>query len=179
MSRLPSFFLVLLLTLSAGAAAQENPEMAEMYRQDQAARLNGPIDWEKVSPEDEARRQRVRELLLAGELKHAADFHRAAFIFQHGSQPEDFLLAHILAMNAMALGDQKASWIAAATLDRYLQAVGQPQVLGTQYRKLEGKWTQEPLQEELVPDQLRKALGVRTRAEQLETLEQYRAKDPF
>ncbi|MCA9791892.1 MAG: hypothetical protein KC910_08850 [Candidatus Eremiobacteraeota bacterium] len=174
-----ALLLVACLSLSAWAQPQENQEMAEMFRQDQAARLNGPIDWDKVSKEDEARRKRVRELLLGGQLLEAKDFYRAAFIFQHGSQPEDFLLAHILAMNAMAGGDREASWIAAATLDRYLQAVGQPQVLGTQYRKLEGKWTQEPLHEELVPDQLRKALGVRSRAEQLETLEQYRAKDPF
>lgn len=178
MSRLPCLLLIALLSLSGWAEPPENQELAEMYRQDQAARLDLPIDWPKVSRDDEARRNRVRELLLAGELGHASDFHRAAFIFQHGHRPEDFLLAHILAMNAMALGDRQASWIAAASLDRYLQAVGQPQVLGTQYRQIEGAWTQEPLQESLVPDALRQALGVKTRAEQREILEQYRSSGP-
>ena len=39
-----------------------------------------------------------------------------------------------LALAAMEKGDAAARWIAAATLDRYLQKVQQPQVFGTQYR---------------------------------------------
>jgi len=34
---------------------------------------------------------------------------------------------------AAAKGDQGAAWIAAATLDRYLQSVRQPQIYGTQF----------------------------------------------
>jgi hypothetical protein len=44
-----------------------------------------------------------------------------------------FLFAHILAMEAMVRGTAEAKWIAAATLDRYLQFTKQPQVFGTQY----------------------------------------------
>ena len=57
----------------------------------------------------------------------------AAFIFQHGNNSEDCLFAHILAMEAVLKGSDEAKWIEAATLDRYLQSIGQAQVFGTQY----------------------------------------------
>ena len=40
-------------------------------------------------------------------------------------------MAHTLAMVAVARGDADARWIGAATLDRYLQAIGRPQVYRT------------------------------------------------
>lgn len=36
-------------------------------------------------------------------------------------------------MEAVLKGSDEAKWIEAATLDRYLQSIGQPQVFGTQY----------------------------------------------
>ena len=82
---------------------------------------------------DLARRKRVHKLLASGKLSTGPDFHDAAFIYQHGNEPDDYLLAHLLAMTSVAKGDLDSRWIAAATLDRYLQAIGQPQVFGTQY----------------------------------------------
>jgi hypothetical protein len=35
-------------------------------------------------------------------------------------------------MVAMKLGHEEAPWIAAASLDRYLVSIGQPQIYGTQ-----------------------------------------------
>jgi hypothetical protein len=72
-------------------------------------------------------------MLAKGELDTAQDFHDASFIFQHGEAADDFLLAHILAIEAVVKGDDSSKWIAAATLDRYLQIIGKPQVFGTQY----------------------------------------------
>src|SRR5215475_10363694 len=121
------------------------------------------------------RRTEAKSLLAAGELKTAQDFHDAAVIFQHGHNPDDYLLAH-LAIEAIAMGDASSKWIAAATLDRYLQSIGQKQVFGTQYTSksylflLQHKddpnaknspeaqqkgYTQEPLDRNLVPDDLR------------------------
>jgi hypothetical protein len=89
------------------------------------------------------------------------DFREASFIFQHGSQPDDFLMAHILAMAALAKGDQESRWIAAATLDRYLHSIGQKQVFGTQYRSGGGEpMTQEPFNRALVAVPLRETLCV-------------------
>ena len=67
------------------------------------------------------------------------DFALAAFIFQHGSTKGDFLLAHVLALGSLAHGDQDAAWIAGASPDAYLQAVGQSQVLGTRFVLQDGK----------------------------------------
>jgi hypothetical protein len=59
--------------------------------------------------------------------------HELIPVFQHGRDADDYLLAHILAVQAVVKGDASSKWIAAATLDRYLQAIGHPQVFGTQY----------------------------------------------
>lgn len=79
------------------------------------------------------RQQTLQTMLAAGQVISADDFLDAAFIFQHGDSADDCLFAHILAMEAMARGKASARWIAAATLDRYLQFIKQPQVFGTQY----------------------------------------------
>jgi hypothetical protein len=75
----------------------------------------------------------LTNLLKQDALQSGADFHDAAFIFQHGDSPDDYLLAHMLAMAAVTKGDGRGRWIAVAMLDRYLQSIGQPQVFGTQY----------------------------------------------
>jgi hypothetical protein len=119
------------------------------------------LDWSKIGPRDEVRRKQVRALLETGQLKSGLDYREASFVFQHGSQPEDFLMAHILAMAALAKGDQESRWIAAATLDRYLHNIGQKQVFGTQYRSSGNEsMTQEPFNRALVPGPLREALCV-------------------
>ncbi len=106
-------------------------------------------------------------MLDAGELHSADDFYHAAFIFQHGDEPNDYLLAHVLAMAAQAKGQPQAGWIAMATLDRYLQKIGQAQVLGTQSAIGAGGALAKGLYDEaLIPDSLRVALGVPTRAEE-------------
>lgn len=91
------------------------------------------LSWEEITKRDEDRRKQVHVLLADGQVRTGQDYEDAAFIFQHGQAADDYLLAHILAMEAVVLGDTKAKWIAAATLDRYLQMIGQKQVFGTQY----------------------------------------------
>jgi len=145
-----------------------NPEMKRIFEADQAARTDiAGINPSKLADEDAARRERTKALLDAGELKSGDDFWHAAFVFQHGRIPQDHLLAHSLATVAIARGRADATWIAAASLDRYLQKIGQPQIYGTQYRTITGQpTTQEPYRRELVSDALRQALGVPTLKEQ-------------
>ena len=147
---------------------RSNPEMTSLFEADQAARQPGqPIDWSIVSREDQVRRARTKQLLDAGALESADDHYHAAFVFQHGSGPNDFLLAHSLALIAAARGRPDATWIAAASLDRYLQSIGHRQIYGTQYRTPQGgPATQEPYDRTLVSDALRQALGVPPQAEQ-------------
>ncbi|KLE36045.1 hypothetical protein [Aurantiacibacter luteus] len=149
------------------AQVADNPEMAAIYAADQAARTGTAIDWDVVGREDEARRVRTREMLDAGELRTGADFVAAAFIFQHGGEPRDYLLAHVLGTHAVGLGDTDGRWIAAAALDRYLQATGAEQIYGTQYRTRPGEpVTMEPYDTALLPDAVRTGAQVPSLAQQ-------------
>ena len=152
--------------------------MTRLYTEDQADRTGpGPIDWTKVGPRDEQRRVATRKLLDAGALHTGEDFRHAAFVFQHGATPDDYLLAHTLAMVAVGKGDRSGLWIASATLDRYLNHIKQPQIYGTQFTSLDGApMSQDPYNRELVPDALRRELGVPALAQQAEQLERILAK---
>jgi hypothetical protein len=149
----------------------------------------------ELNKNDAARRNKVRELLRAGQVTTAQDFHDAAFIFQHGEMPEDYLFAHILAVEAVVKGDSRSKWISAATLDRYLQAIGQAQVFGTQYsdrdfafvirhkdnpaamkaHRHEDGMTQQPYDDALMPDVLRLDFCVPSRAQQKVNLKEFEA----
>ena len=147
-------FLALYLSDARGQSQTEKPKLSPMrqiYVEDQRDRgvplsdsgeLVKPsgkikpihaLDGELQRAHDAARRDQVRALLASGGVTTAQDFHDAAFIFQHGDKPDDYLLAHILAIQAIARGDSTSVWISAATLDRYLQFIGQKQVFGTQF----------------------------------------------
>jgi hypothetical protein len=144
-----------------------NAEMTRLFNEDQDARKSNHIDWNVVAPQDAARRVRTKALLDAGALHSADDFWHAAFIFQHGDKPQDYLLAHGLAIIAAAKGRHDATWIAAASLDRYLHSIGQKQVYGTQYLTRPGqKATQEPYDRDTISDAMRLATGVPPQAEQ-------------
>lgn len=143
-----------------------NAAMTALFDADQAERKQTPIDMSSLRAADTKRRQETQTLLDAGALQSGADFFHAAFIFQHGQTPEDFLKAHLLAMVAVARGRSDALWIASASLDRYLQRIKQPQVLGTQFAMIAGKAVQEPFNPALISDTLREALGVPPLADQ-------------
>ncbi len=162
---------------------QSNPEMQRIIDDDQKARQPTAashdivdLDWAVISKQDEARRKQVLELLTSGALHTGKDFEHAAFVFQHGTGPDDYLLAHTLAMIAVARGDAGALWIGTATLDRYLNSIKQPQIYGTQYHHDKNQpWTQEPYNRTLISDALRKALSVPGREAQQKQLEMYKA----
>jgi hypothetical protein len=140
-------------------------EMRKIFDEDQKPRQDpakiSPEQWATIDKQDAERRTQTRALLAAGQLHTGEDFTWAAFIFQHGSIPEDYLLAHTLATIAVAKGEAAALWIAAATLDRYLQSIGKPQIYGTQFKTPAGQpVTQEPYNRELVSDPLRRLLLV-------------------
>ncbi|MET0809297.1 MAG: hypothetical protein ABWX93_11135 [Pseudoxanthomonas sp.] len=154
--------------LSRGEVEKSSTEMATIYAADQADRKEMlDTDWKVVAPRDKVRRQRVKQMLDEGLLHSGEDFHRAAFVFQHGETADDFLLAHVLAMAAQGKGHPEAGWIAMATLDRYLQSAGRAQILGTQNPfAADGSITRGLYDETLIPDSLRVALGVPTRAQE-------------
>ena len=152
-----------------------NPEMKRLFDEDQHARQSWPnIDWTTVAKADAERRATTLGLINAGALHSGEDFEWAANIFQHGSEPSDFLMAHTLALIAVRKGYSDGTWIAAASLDRYLQAMKKPQIYGTQFLNPDGKPTSpEPYNRTLISDTLRRLLGVPDLSAQQIQLEKY------
>jgi len=150
-----------------------NPEIQRLYSEDQADRERfvsaAPTaeQWRQVAARDAQRRARAGELFRAGALRTGKDYDRAAMIFQHGETSADHLLAHILAVTALSKGHAESRRLAAATLDRYLQSVRQPQVFGTQYlRERSGPWAQGGYDKAFLPDFLRREHCVAVLADQ-------------
>lgn len=147
--------------------------ISEADQKDRQASI-GKIDWTVVSKSDAARREATAKLLSDGKLHTGEDFERAAFVFQHGDTPDDYLLAHTLAIVAVSRGQSGAIWIASATMDRYLNSIHQPQIYGTQFwTKPNEPTTQEPYNRGLISDALRRFLVVPSLATQEEQRKQY------
>lgn len=144
-------------------ARPDNVLLARLFEEDQKARsdANGVLGV-ATEQTDAARRAQVRSLLDSDDVQSASDYYHAAFIFQHGDQPDDYLLAHALAVNALALGRPDGVWIAAASLDRYVQSIGRSQIYGTQFQTPlnGGATTQGLFDRELLPDAVRRDSGV-------------------
>ncbi|MCE7994284.1 MAG: hypothetical protein HEP71_20020 [Roseivirga sp.] len=112
-----------------------NEDLANMFGEDQAARLSGgKIDWDELKLKDAERRNRVMKLVAKDKVKSAHDYYKAAFIMHHGYEVEDYKMAHDLALKAIEFDDRHrmSPWLAAATKDRYLLKAGKPQWYGTQ-----------------------------------------------
>ena len=163
-------------------AASEPPasSIQKLFKQDQKDREHAMSataeQWASVRVRDAERRRLVREMLESEVLETGEDFKDASFIFQHGDRPQDYLLAHILAVAAISKGDTSARWIAAATLDRYLQSINQPQAFGTQYHLIDPRAsprssTQAPYEKNLLPDALRKDFCVPSSIDQQQNVD--------
>jgi hypothetical protein len=164
-------------TYSPDDGFSSNPEMKRIFDEDQKVRQQGTkIDWAVVGKSDAARREATRKLLNESALHSGEDYTWAAFVFQHGSTPDDYLLAHTLALVALRKGYGDAVWIATATLDRYLDSIEKPQIYGTQFHNPQGQdWTQEPYDRGLISDVLRRELGVPVQSAQEAQLKQFAA----
>lgn len=158
---------------SAAQQPEDNAKLTELYKVDQASRQGGAIDWAKLNREDEARRIEVHRMLDAGEVRTGTDYYHAAMIYQHGQTPDEYLLAHVLAMDAVARGSSEGKWLSAATLDRYLRSIWQPQVFGTQFQTRPGQqMQQQAMYPSLASDSMRAATCVIGEAEQRAILDE-------
>ncbi len=170
-----------LIAAQTSANEQSNPETGksvhQMFLEDQddtpAGKPGGvaTVSQEEIKERGEKRRRIVSAMLEKGQVRTAEDLHDAALLFQHGESANDYLLAHILAVEAVIKGDDKSKFLAAATLDRYLQSINKPQVFGTQYAPMtpvqpatsagnvgvfKGRvWTHMPFDEQVLPNAVR------------------------
>lgn len=126
-----------------GIAEAPNTELIAMFDADQAAReALASADSKareamlvELSTSDQSRKNRLMQMMKSGELRTGADFYRAAMILQHGDLADDYLLAHHLAVVSLSKGFGDASWLAAASLDRFLLTIGKAQIYGTQWNR--------------------------------------------
>lgn len=167
--------LILLMVLCPTAWSRDlsnheaSQELAQMYEQDQSDRINkkgapltNPEDLKSICENDKKRRKRVLELLKKEKLKSANDYYHAAMIMQHGDKPSEYALAHVLATAAAIRGHKKAIWLCAASFDRLMVNIEQPQIFGTQFHKEGNKpyIIQDPKDLSLIPDSLRLVFNV-------------------
>ena len=165
-----AFTIVMALQTAPTGVAPDNLELNQMYKLDQSEREGANVDWTALYRHDMERRARLKHLLESGGVQSAADYFHAAMIYQHGQTPDDYLLAHLLAVTAISKGSKEARWLSAATMDRYLRSIWQPQVYGTQSTRSSDKepWTHDSMNENLVSDSMRAALCVVSLSKQRE-----------
>lgn len=154
------------LSSEAKPVVPASAELARLFNEDQADREHKPgvhTDWEAVGLRDEQRELRVKALLAEGALVTGADFYHAAMVLQHAPAPDDYLLAHDLCVVAIGKGETRAKWLAAASLDRFLNRIGRPQRFGTQFQSTRSTQPSKLVPvDPSVPDSLRREMGVPT-----------------
>jgi hypothetical protein len=134
------------LEVGQNADPAVSKRMVALFLADQAARQSPVgIDTQKVNQDDTLRRIEVLDYITKGQIRTTRDLVYGAFIFQHGDCPEHYRFANRLAQIAMDAGYSDARWIYAATLDRYLLSLGEPQKYGTQYSWIDGEWVLYPV----------------------------------
>jgi hypothetical protein len=153
----------------------DNSELTQIYNEDQRIREARPLTPEEktsITRTDADRLAAVKQMIAKDQLQTKADFRHAAFIVQHSLVSSDYLLAHTLAVICAADGDKACIWLSAASLDRYLQSIKQPQIYGTQFfGSGHAPITQQPYADDLISDSLRKKLGVPSREDQKRQLD--------
>lgn len=133
------------LTLSQENDPAISLRMAQLFAADQAARQLPVRDAHTLNTEDAARRVEVLEYIRNGQIHTGRDLVYAAFIFQHGDCSAHYQFANRLAQIALDAGNSDARWIYAATIDRYLMSIGEPQRFGTQYTWVDGAYQRYPV----------------------------------
>jgi hypothetical protein len=114
----------------------DNLKLQELYQADQQDRskvYDSAAAVKELQQRDAMRKTLLVEMISRGEVNTPNDLYHAAVIFLHGSEPRDFLSAHRMSSMAAINGHRPARWLMAATLDRFLMAIGMAQVYGTQF----------------------------------------------
>jgi len=148
----------------------DNPELIEMFKNDQADRTNH-IDRDILQKNDSLREARVYELLDSNKVRSSLDFNNAALIFHHGEDSVAYAMAVKLMRKSIELDSTRNKWYLAVITDRYLLSINKPQIYGTHYKRLDNNIVvREELDSTKITDAVRVEYGVETLAEQREKL---------
>ena len=137
-------------------AGDDMPELCRLAEEDQRDRT-APIDWDRVTPRDAARRRSTLEILRTRSLRTHGDYFHAALVMQHGDTWEDFAAAHLLATRGMQLApaDRNLQRMVAASWDRMMHAMGHRQWFGTNtFRNPDGTEMERGTRPDLLPPAL-------------------------
>jgi len=122
------------LALAAFSLQSPSEELKKLAEEDQKDRANWQTmtikQMDDMSDRDSKRRASAKELIIADKLTTADDFDHAALLFQHGDQPDDYLVARELAILACMMG--KYGNMPALAEDRFLMSIGRKQRFGSQ-----------------------------------------------
>ena len=176
--------LVALLLSSSGraqtnatvAVRRDNTELTRVFEEDQRVRQAKPLGPEepKITRSDADRLALVKQMLANDHVRTTADYFHAALVLQQSPSSTDYLVAHTLAVLCAAYHNTTCLWLSAATLDRYLQSVNQPQIYGSQYLHFnDPPVTQQPYTVDVISNSIRSKLGVPGLIEQAEQLNTY------
>ena len=147
----------------------DNPELIEIYKNDQADRLAENIDWSVLNKNDSLREVRIYELLDSNKVRTSADYNNAAMIFQHGEDSIAYGMAVKLMRKSIELDSTRNKWLLAAAIDRELLSRNRPQIYGTQYWRKEGQaFERREIGTTIITDAERIEYGVETLAQQRE-----------
>jgi len=144
--------------------------------------LHRIYDEDQENRNEDARRllrSEVRQLVAEDKVQTGEDYYYAAFIFQHGQKSEDYLYAHVLAVTALGKGFSPAKWLCAATLDRYLRSIKQPQIFGTQFGNGPAVYDMSPYDKDLLSDKIREVWCVASYTTQLKISDDLKANKEF
>jgi tetratricopeptide (TPR) repeat protein len=133
-----------------------NMQLYLLFQADQSDRFNyrEGQDWGEIARKDSLRQEKVARMIDDGQLKVSDDYYHAGMIFHHGRDSTAYKIAEWLANKALEMDStsDNARWLIAATKDRYLWSINQPQWYGTQNHLLNGKWTLDPIDTTAVTD---------------------------
>ena len=134
-----AFVALLLHCAIVSASDLPNQRLSQLLAADQDVRRSGitPEGWAAAAKADAERRAEVIAMLKQGSFRTSLDYENAALIMQHGTQPNDYRLAHALATIAATLNPDSrlARWLQTATWDRLLHSLGKLQWYGTQKQR--------------------------------------------
>lgn len=148
----------------------DNPELIEIYQNDQSDRQSDSIDWIIVSKRDSLREIRIYQLLELDKVQTSQDYQNAAMVFQHGRDSVAYKMAVDLMQKSIELDSTADKWLLAAAIDRYLLSKNEPQIYGTQYEKKgqNDPWKLSKIDTTKISDAERIEYGVETLAQQRE-----------
>ena len=150
---------------------EDNPELHEILKSDQADRRNPDIGRDIINYNDSLREARVYELLDSNKVRTSTDNNNAALIFHHGEDSIAYGMAVKLMKKSIELDSTRNKWFLALATDRYLLSINKPQIYGTHYKRLEDQTVvREEMDSTKITDAERIECNVETLAEQREKI---------